>query len=477
MESHVAKQIEMREPEISGENLFSNERPILDPLLHTTDYAELINSRMYIDKTMFIKAILEDNDNLVMISAPKLFCKSSNMNMLRKFIEIELNSNGERIELQLDEAGFLKEDQPTSRNFKLFKNKKIFTIKESDGNLIFNKKFFTDHFGRYSIIYVDFNDVRGNTYEEILDSLGEAVRISFLQHRYLKISPILSDDSKNMFSKYIRRYEPLCLLQIINGLKFLSEILREHYRGMYEVYVLIDGFDAPVSNAMTNKSIDEVALQGTINIVQILIDLLLKNNVNIRRALLNTSNHVGTVLTSCAIHKPFLLNDNYWEFCGFTRLEVIYLLKKVGLLKTFWRVERCYGGYNMKSRNIYMDMYCPWSILNYLTSNDLAAYWYDDTFNLLRFSNHQFLRPIIDYLMGGLPIMMPHKVTLENNEIIVLSQIFKKNEIRNDQTTLFLQFLYGNGYLKAERLIDSDMEIKMPNSEIFTRFRYVLTPK
>lgn len=431
---------------------------------------------MYIDKTMFIKAILEDNDKLVMISAPRLFCKSSNMNMLRKFVEIELNSNGERIELQLDKRGFLKEDQPTSRNFKLFKNKKIFTVKESDGNLIFNKRFFTDHFGRYSIIYADFNNVRGNTFEEILDSLGEAVRISFLQHRYLEISPKLSEDSKIMFSKYLKKYEPLDIIQITNGLKFLSEILREHYRGMNEVYVLIDEFDGPVSNAMTNKSIDEISLQRTINIIQILIDLLLKNNINIRRALLNSSNHIGTVLTTYAIHKPFLQNEIYWEFCGFTRLDVIYLLKKVGLIKNFRHIERCYGGYSIKSRYICMDMYCPWSILNYLTSNDVAAYWYDDTFNLLRFLNLQFIRPIIDYLMGGLSIMMPYKVTLENNDIITLSQMFKKNEIKNNQTNLFLQFLYGNGYLIIGRMIDLDMEVKIPNSEIFTRIRYVLTP-
>ncbi|KAK0167457.1 hypothetical protein PV327_004852 [Microctonus hyperodae] len=465
----------MNEHEISGENLFSSEKPVLDPLLNTTDYAELINSRMYIDKTMFIKAILEDNDNMVMISAPRLFCKSSNMNMLRKFVEIELNSNGQRIELQLDKAGFLKEHQPSSKNFKLFKNKKIFTVK-SDGDLIFNKKFFTHHFGRYPIIYVNFNKVRGNTYEEILNSLGEAIRSSFLEHMYLKMSPILSEDTKNMFIKYIQRHEPLTAVQIKKGLKFLSEILREHFQGMHEVYVLIDEFDAPISNAMTNKLLNEIALQNTIDTIRILTDELLKNNVNIKRALLNASNHIGTVLTTCAIHKPFLQNENYWEFCGFTRYDVIYLIKKAGILKEFRDIEVCYGGYSIKSPNINMDMYCPWSILNLLKTHKYIMFWHDDNFDLQHIINHELIQPFINSVMFNSPIIIPYRCELNNSEIIILSRIFTTNEIKLHHIALFLQFLYGIGYFKILRRVDLEIELKVPNVEIFAHFRAILKP-
>lgn len=69
------------------------------------------------------------------------------MDMVRRFVEIEVDKDGKPIELDVgDDELFLEEVQPRSKNLKLFHGKKISSDKE----------FMLKHFGNYPTIYVDF---------------------------------------------------------------------------------------------------------------------------------------------------------------------------------------------------------------------------------------------------------------------------------------------------------------------------------
>lgn len=217
-----------------------------------------------------------------------------------------------------DTSGYLMEHQPYSTNFNLFKDKKIFTTEENNKK-IFDKTFFTDHFGRHPTIYVDFKNVTGNTYDEILDSLKTVIHKSFLQHAYLENSEIWTNNNKKMFTKYIDivECESLNVKQIKTGLKYLSEILCEHFKTDKKVYVFIDEYDAPISNAMYNKSLSNDDLEKIINFIQYLISVLLKNNSHVSRALLNACYQVPT--SNNIAHIDFWHDENYCEFYGFAR--------------------------------------------------------------------------------------------------------------------------------------------------------------
>jgi hypothetical protein len=50
----------------------------------------------FVDKTVLIRAIFEDT-NAVLITAPSHFGKSTDLNMLKHFLEIQVKKNGEPI--------------------------------------------------------------------------------------------------------------------------------------------------------------------------------------------------------------------------------------------------------------------------------------------------------------------------------------------------------------------------------------------
>jgi hypothetical protein len=52
---------------------------------------------VWIDKTLFIKEILEDPSKTFRITRPSRWGKTLNMDMLKTFLEIEVDSNGERV--------------------------------------------------------------------------------------------------------------------------------------------------------------------------------------------------------------------------------------------------------------------------------------------------------------------------------------------------------------------------------------------
>ncbi|KAK0169019.1 hypothetical protein PV327_002768 [Microctonus hyperodae] len=158
----------------------------------------------YVDKTMFIKELLSDGH--VLITAPPCFGKTLNMDMVRRFIEIEVDDNGEPIELKRNETTKILEDkQENSKNFKYFKGKKIFI----------DKQFMSKHFGQYPTIFVDFRNVHGDTFREVLVKLREAVNDAFLVHAYLTKSSLWDSPGfeKETFLKYVSTEKSKLLTQ------------------------------------------------------------------------------------------------------------------------------------------------------------------------------------------------------------------------------------------------------------------------
>ncbi|KAK0088133.1 hypothetical protein PV326_004937 [Microctonus aethiopoides] len=162
-------------------------------------YDDHYNKPFYVDKTLLIKELFEIKH--VLITAPSRFGKTLNMDMVRRFVEIELDKDGKPIVLDVDEDKCcLKEIQPRSKNFKLFQGKNISKEKE----IIFK------HFGKYPTIYVNFAGVQGSDFEQNL----------------------ASDELKS-------------------GLQILSKFLHSYYGR--KVFVFIEDFDAPV-NAMVYEN-------------------------------------------------------------------------------------------------------------------------------------------------------------------------------------------------------------------------------
>ncbi|MCC8416372.1 MAG: AAA family ATPase [Rickettsia endosymbiont of Gnoriste bilineata] len=60
-------------------------------------YDLLINSDIFVDKSLMIKELLEDSGKVTLITRPRRWGKSLNMDMVRRFFEIEVDQHGNPI--------------------------------------------------------------------------------------------------------------------------------------------------------------------------------------------------------------------------------------------------------------------------------------------------------------------------------------------------------------------------------------------
>lgn len=73
-----------------NEDLSSSEEDFLNTpkfSLRSSDFAEIATTASFVDKSMFIKTFVEDKE-VVVITAPNHFGKSTNVNMLKRFVTI-----------------------------------------------------------------------------------------------------------------------------------------------------------------------------------------------------------------------------------------------------------------------------------------------------------------------------------------------------------------------------------------------------
>ena len=99
----------------------------------TSDFKRLIeNKNFFVDKSLFIKELLEENIKVILIPRPRRFGKSLNFSMLKYFFD-------------------MKED-----SFSLFKNLKI--IKEQKC---------LEHMNKYPVLSITFKDVFGDSWPEV----------------------------------------------------------------------------------------------------------------------------------------------------------------------------------------------------------------------------------------------------------------------------------------------------------------------
>ncbi|CAH1382077.1 unnamed protein product, partial [Tenebrio molitor] len=229
--------------------------------LSTQSFSEIIHVAAFVDKTLFIKAFLEDDEVIVNL-APRRFGKSTNMDMVKEFL---------------------------TGNKKLFQDNQLKIWKE--------ERFFFDKYCQENpVISVDFKNITGETKDELLQSLKHLIYCAFNEHQYLikEIDGKYSwSDTKlkvvgpiELFEEYWKTSENLSLNDVIDGLKFLSRCLHVYHNKL--VYVLIDEFDSPFMNIIVKQSTSKNdVLDETIYVIGRIMSITFKNNEHLNRGLIN----------------------------------------------------------------------------------------------------------------------------------------------------------------------------------------------
>ena len=118
-------------------------------LLGNSDFDEIISENgFFIDKSLFIKEFMEDGAKVTCILRPRRFGKSLNLSMLKSFLSLNAN--------------------PSSFDRYLIGKETAFVAK---------------HCGKYPVIYLNFKDCKGDTWEEMYQDVWLSIRDMVKRHR------------------------------------------------------------------------------------------------------------------------------------------------------------------------------------------------------------------------------------------------------------------------------------------------------
>ncbi|KAK0079793.1 hypothetical protein PV325_000812 [Microctonus aethiopoides] len=444
MELRSAKQSKMSEDESNEPTpTSSNTKEIEKPNETFSTYDHHYNDPFYVDKTLLIKKLLKVNHALV--TAPSRFGKSLNMDMVRRFVELEVGRNKKAIKLDVEkDKPYLKKIQPKSKNFKL--------------------------------------GVQANDFNGILSRLRKAVNRAFGEHAYLKYNSWWrhSRFNKEDFMEYFDRKKSELLSQesVEDGLQLLSEILYE-YHGK-KVFLFIEEFDVPVNSMVYEDKMSRDDKENSIKLLQIIIQNVLKGNEKyVAGSLSNACQQLGGILSGSANNVrlcPFLQDDDLVEFYGFNKDEVKDLLERAGLSDNLNKVTEMYNGYKKTLKNgDVVEISSPWAIVQFIRTTKFNKYWSAGIPRKIEpVIGNSEIRSKIKQMMSGESVEIIYKDKLVIEDIHSLNKIICRTEISERDVNLTLQFLYEMGFFTPTFIEGDCLKLTTPNDSVRTALDDIL---
>ena len=179
-----------------------------------------VRNNFYIDKSLFIKHIIDNPSGVILITRPRRFGKTLNMSMLKYYFDCTLKDSKE-----------------------LFNGLKIMDQGEE----------YTSKLGHYPVIYLTLKDVQSTNFENMLLCLKTELVELYIDHANLLKSEKLLDVEKEMFSKILNLKAEQIDMQ--NALKLLIKLMYKEYEK--PVILLIDEYDVPLQNAYVEGYYDD----------------------------------------------------------------------------------------------------------------------------------------------------------------------------------------------------------------------------
>jgi hypothetical protein len=186
-----------------------------------SDFKRLrIRENYYIDKTMYIKHIIDNESRMLLVTRPRRFGKTLNMSTLRYYFDI----NGKDTK-------------------DLFKGLKIMEQAEK----------YTSKMASYPCIYMTLKDLGQVNYQNMLLALQIALVEIFIENVFLLESNKLIAIEKEMFNKVLNMKANE--IELSNALNLLIKLLYKHYER--PVMLFLDEYDVPLQSAYVEGYYDQ----------------------------------------------------------------------------------------------------------------------------------------------------------------------------------------------------------------------------
>lgn len=363
-------------------------------------FEDIIQSNcFYIDKTSLIKEWWESEDDITLITRPRRFGKTLNMDMLKCFFSNQYRDQGQLFE-----------------GLNIWKEEKYQQLQ-----------------GTYPVIYLSFADVKQTNYKDAVLKIKKIITDVYQQYIELAGWEGLTEVQVRQFQSvdpYMDDVTAQC------ALKDLSGYLYRYYEK--KVIILLDEFDTPMQEAYIHGYWDEFTA-----FIRSLFNAAFKTNPYLNRAMMTGITRVSkeSIFSDLNNLKVVTTTSEEYATCfGFTQEEVFAALEEFQLADQKDAVKQWYDGFTFGSQR---DIYNPWSITNYLKEKKLLAYWASTSSNDLINRLIQTSKPDVKEFMEEL--LNEREIVLNFDEQIVFDQLeTKENAIWS--------LMVASGYLKIDKI-------------------------
>ena len=205
-----------------------------------SDFKDMITGNYYyVDKTLFIKEVIDSGDKILVIPRPRRFGKTLNISMLGYFYDC-CNVSWDK-----ESALSVPSQELGSTN-----NKHLFDSLSISGA----GQEYMDKMGKYPVIFLSFKSIKEKTWDLSLTKIKQLIQKEYLRHDYLLDSSVIKSQEKKYFQKIIELTGDLVDYEnsLENLLIFLSRFYKER------AVILIDEYDAPVHAGFTFRYYNQI---------------------------------------------------------------------------------------------------------------------------------------------------------------------------------------------------------------------------
>lgn len=378
------------------------------------------NNAYYVDKTLMIQEFIEMKDEVALVARPRRFGKTLNMTMIREFFDITKDSR------------------------ELFEGLAIMDTE------------YADQINTRPVIFFTFKNCKGVSVEEMTAQIKLA-----MQEEYGYYEEIFHDQlAMDSFStkKFYESYQSLMNQE--KSYIYLSSAILDLTRTVYEFYnirpiLLIDEYDQPIMSSYERGYHDQMG-----DFFSNLYGSAMKGNPYLDQALITGVQRVAKESIFSQFNNPqvyTVISKEYAPYFGLNEEETRTLLEVYGF-ELNDEVRAMYDGYQIGG----IEMYNPWSVINYAKTGRLESYWVKTSANFLvksalKEADRNFWKTF-DQLAEG----------QERLVYITLDTSFA------ERASLYSMWglLVNAGYLTVTEWVDAEKcMVKIPNREVLSEFQ------
>ena len=385
------------------------------------------NDCFYIDKTMFIKEWWENQDDVTLITRPRRFGKTLNMDMLKCFFSVEYKDRGDLFE-----------------GLDIWKEKKYREIQ-----------------GTYPVIFMSFAEIKQNNYKDAVEKIKRIICDLCQQFDFLKDWDGLTEIEKKNISDISYDMSDVMAQDL---LKNMSNYLSRYYKK--NAIILLDEYDTPMQEAYLNGYWEEI-----VSFTRNFFNSTFKTNPYLERAIMTGITRVSKESIFSDLNNLDIvttMSQKYETSFGFTEEEVFNALDEYNLSDKKVEVKRWYDGFTFGDK---CDIYNPWSIINFLKFKSLKTYWADSSSNglvnkLVKTGSPNLKKTMEILIEGGV-------IEKRIDEQIVYNQLEKRENA-------VWSLLLASGYLRVVKIrYEGDFRkryytLKLTNKEVEQMFEIMI---